>query len=44
MILDAALLALLAVAALLGALSGLLRPLFLFAGAALGWLAARHLS
>jgi len=43
-ILDAALLALLAVAALLGALSGLLRPLFLFAGAALGWLAARHLS
>ena len=28
----------------LGALAGLLRPLFLFAGAALGWLAARHLS
>lgn len=44
MLLDAALLAFLAVAAALGALAGLLRPLFLFAGAALGWLAARHLS
>ncbi len=44
MLLDAALLVLLAVAALLGALAGLLRPLFLFAGAALGWLAVRHLS
>lgn len=44
MLLDAALLAFLAVAATLGALAGLLRPLFLFAGAALGWLAARHLS
>jgi membrane protein required for colicin V production len=43
-ILDAAVLALLAAASLLGALSGLIRPLFLFAGAALGWLAARHLS
>ena len=44
MLLDAALLAFLAVAATLGALAGLLRPLFLFAGTALGWLAARHLS
>lgn len=44
MLLDAALLALLALAATLGALAGLLRPLFLFAGTALGWLAARHLS
>ncbi len=44
MLLDAALLLFLAVAASLGALAGLLRPLFLFAGAALGWLAARHLS
>lgn len=44
MLLDAALLAFLAVAAALGALAGLLRPLFLFAGAALGWLAARHLA
>ena len=44
MLLDAALLAFLAVAAALGALAGLLRPLFLFAGTALGWLAARHLS
>ena len=44
MLLDAALLAFLAVSASLGALAGLLRPLFLFAGAALGWLAARHLS
>jgi hypothetical protein len=43
-LLDAAILLLLAVAALLGAMAGLLRPLFLFAGAALGWLAARHLS
>jgi hypothetical protein len=43
-LLDAALLAFLAVSASLGALAGLLRPLFLFAGAALGWLAARHLS
>jgi membrane protein required for colicin V production len=43
-LLDAAVLALLAGAALLGALAGLIRPLFLFAGAALGWLAARHLS
>jgi hypothetical protein len=43
-LLDAALLAFLAAAAALGALAGLLRPLFLFAGAALGWLAARHLS
>jgi hypothetical protein len=42
--LDAALLVLLALAALLGALAGLLRPLFLFAGAAAGWLAARHLA
>lgn len=44
MILDAALLAFLAVSASLGALAGILRPLFLFAGAAAGWLAARHLS
>jgi hypothetical protein len=43
-LLDAALLALLAVAATLGALAGLLRTLFLFAGAAAGWLAARHLA
>jgi membrane protein required for colicin V production len=43
-LLDAALLAFLAASAVLGALSGLLRPLFLFAGAALGWLAARHLA
>jgi len=43
-LLDAAILAFLAAAASLGALAGLLRPLFLFAGAALGWLAARHLS
>ena len=42
--LDAFLLAFLVLAAFLGALAGLLRPLFLFAGAALGWLAARHLS
>ena len=44
MLLDAAVLAFLAAAASLGALAGILRPLFLFAGAALGWLAARHLS
>ena len=44
MLLDAAVLLFLAAAASLGALAGLLRPLFLFAGAALGWLAARHLS
>ena len=44
MLLDAAVLAFLAAAASLGALAGLLRPLFLFAGASLGWLAARHLS
>ena len=44
MLLDAALLVILAAAAALGALAGLLRPLFLFTGAALGWLAARHLS
>lgn len=44
MLLDAELLALLGLAAALGALAGLLRPLFVFAGAALGWLAARHLS
>jgi uncharacterized membrane protein required for colicin V production len=43
-LLDAAVLAFLAAAASLGALAGILRPLFLFAGAALGWLAARHLS
>jgi len=43
-LLDAVVLAFLAAAASLGALAGLLRPLFLFAGAALGWLAARHLS
>jgi Colicin V production protein len=43
-LLDAALIAFLAVAACLGALAGLLRPLFLFTGTALGWLAARHLS
>jgi membrane protein required for colicin V production len=43
-LLDAALLAFLTAAAVLGALAGLLRPLFLFAGAALGWLAARHLA
>ena len=43
MLLDAALLVFLTVSAVLGALAGLLRPLFLFAGAALGWLAARHL-
>ncbi len=44
MILDAAVLALLAVASAIGAAAGLLRPLFAFAGATLGWLAARHLS
>ena len=44
MLLDAAVLAFLAASASLGALAGLLRPLFLFAGAALGWMAARHLS
>lgn len=44
MLLDAALIAFLAAAACLGALAGLLRPLFLFTGTALGWLAARHLS
>lgn len=44
MLLDAALIAFLALAACLGALAGLLRPLFLFIGTALGWLAARHLS
>lgn len=44
MVLDAAVLSLLAAASAAGALSGLLRPLFLFAGATLGWLAARHLS
>ena len=44
MLLDAVLLLLLAAASVLGALAGLLRPLFLFAGAALGWLAARHLA
>ena len=44
MLLDAALIAFLALAACLGALAGLLRPLFLFTGTALGWLAARHLS
>jgi hypothetical protein len=43
-LLDAVLLLLLAAASVLGALAGLLRPLFLFAGAALGWVAARHLS
>jgi hypothetical protein len=43
-LLDAALLALLALASLLGALAGLLRPLFLFAGAAAGWVAARWLA
>jgi uncharacterized membrane protein required for colicin V production len=43
-LLDAAVLVFLAAAASLGALAGLLRPLFVFAGAALGWLAARHLS
>lgn len=43
MLLDAVLLVFLAVSASLGALSGLLRPLFLFTGAALGWLAARQL-
>ncbi|HQR30610.1 MAG TPA: CvpA family protein, partial [Anaeromyxobacteraceae bacterium] len=44
MLLDAALLALLAAASAAGALAGLVRPAFLFAGAALGWLAARSLS
>jgi hypothetical protein len=44
LLLDAVLLAFLAAAAAVGALAGLLRPLFLFAGTALGWLAARHLS
>ena len=44
MLLDAAVLAFLAASALVGAMAGLIRPLFLFAGAALGWLAARHLS
>lgn len=44
MLLDAAVLAFLAASALIGAMAGLIRPLFLFAGAALGWLAARHLS
>ncbi len=44
MLLDAALLLFLAVSSALGAMAGLLRPLFLFTGAALGWLAARHLS
>jgi len=44
MTLDAAVIALLALAAIVGALAGALRPLFLAAGAVLGWLAARHLS
>ena len=44
MLLDGVLLLLLAAASALGGLAGLLRPLFLFVGAALGWLAARHLS
>jgi hypothetical protein len=43
-LLDGVLLLLLAAASVLGGLAGLLRPLFLFVGAALGWLAARHLS
>jgi len=44
MTLDAAFIAVLALASAAGALAGALRPLFLAAGAALGWLAARHLS
>jgi hypothetical protein len=43
-LLDAALLVFLVAASAGGALSGLLRPAFLFAGAVLGWIAARHLS
>lgn len=42
--LDALAIVLLALAAGLGALSGALRPLFLAAGAALGWLASSRLS
>jgi membrane protein required for colicin V production len=42
--LDAAGIAFVALAAGAGALSGALRPLFLAAGAGLGWLAASHLS
>jgi hypothetical protein len=44
LLLDAVVLAFLAAASSLGALAGIIRPLFLFAGSALGWLAARHLS
>lgn len=44
MLLDAALLGMLVAASGAGALSGLVRPAFLFAGAALGWFAARSLS
>jgi uncharacterized membrane protein required for colicin V production len=44
MILDAGVLVVLAVAAVLGALAGVIRPLFLALGTGLGWLAARHLS
>lgn len=44
MLLDAMALGALALAALLGALAGVIRPLFLALGTGLGWLAARHLS
>ena len=44
MTLDAAGISFLALAAAAGALAGALRPLFLAAGAAVGWLAAHHLA
>ncbi len=44
MTLDAVVIAALALASAAGALAGALRPLFLAAGAALGWLAARRFS
>jgi len=44
MILDAGVLLLLAAASVLGALAGVIRPLFLAIGTVLGWLAARHLA
>ncbi|HTP51470.1 MAG TPA: CvpA family protein [Anaeromyxobacteraceae bacterium] len=44
MTLDAVVIALLALSAVLGAIAGAMRPLFLAGGAGLGWLSARHLS
>jgi len=44
MVLDAGVLLLLAAASVLGALAGVIRPLFLAIGTVLGWLAARHLA